>query len=224
MNEAIISIIARMRDEASPEMKNLGKTTQQSAYQVREFKMQLMAVGSALTATGGLLNRIDNPTTKAVSNFLMMAGAVMSSVSAIAYALPQIQKLINSMRAMAATNIMLKALSGPAGWATLAVGLGVGAGATAGMMISNDNSKLITNKYSTVNNKNIYTIPEGWNTLGIGASNISKMIQPAKINTPSIIQNTYIAGSVVTEKQVSEIARRNIINKQQSNGGKSGIQ
>ncbi len=134
MDEAIVTIVAKMRDEASPAMKNLGTQTQSTDMAMRDFRMSLVAVGSALTAVGSLVGKMDNPVAKMASNWLLTAGAIMSTVSAILWMIPNIQKLIAALRSMAIAQAIVKALSGPVGWAQLGIGLGVAAVATAGIM------------------------------------------------------------------------------------------
>lgn len=135
-NEAIVTIIARMHDEASPKMQTLGKTTHATATNMREFKMSLIAVGVALTSVGALIGKIDSPMAKMTSNFLLTAGAIISTASAIMWAIPQIKALITTLRGLAIAQAIVKALSGPVGWAQIGIGLGIAAvaGATIAAM------------------------------------------------------------------------------------------
>jgi hypothetical protein len=130
-NEAAITIIGRMRDEISDKMGKVSTTTKTTDLTMREFKMSLMAVGSALTATGSLINRIDNPLAKTAATWLLTAGAIISTTSAIFYMIPQIKALITMLRGLAVIQTIVKALSGPIGWAQVGIGLGIAAAGTA---------------------------------------------------------------------------------------------
>ncbi len=132
LTEAIIAIVAKMRDEASPKMKNLGETTKTTNTNLKDLKLGLVAVGSAFTSVGSLINRIDNPTAKLAADFLLTAGAIASTAGAIITMIPVIKSLITWLRSLALVQTLVKALSGPAGWAQLAIGLGVAGAAFAG--------------------------------------------------------------------------------------------
>lgn len=133
-DEVSTVMVLRMRDEASAQMKNFAGTTEQATLASLDFKMTLTAVGGALTAVGALVNQIDNPTAKLAATFLMTGGAMMTTVSAIISMIPYIRTLITSLRALAITQAIVKALSGPVGWAQLGIGLAIAGAATAGIV------------------------------------------------------------------------------------------
>lgn len=133
-DEVSTVMVLRMRDEASAQMKNFAGTTEQATLASLDFKMTLTAVGGALTAVGALVNQIDNPTAKLAATFLMTGGAMMTTVSAIISMIPYIRSLITSLRALAVTQAIVKALSGPVGWAQLGIGLAIAGAATAGIV------------------------------------------------------------------------------------------
>jgi len=132
-SEAVLAITARMRDDASAKMQNLGKTMQEQQKQALNLHLALTTVGTAMTAMGSLANRLDNPLAKLASTFLLTGGAIFSTTSAILQMIPQISKLITWLRGLAIAQAVVSALSGPGGIATLGVGLAVAAGATAGV-------------------------------------------------------------------------------------------
>ena len=86
-----------------------------------------------MTAVGALVNQIDDPTAKLAATFLMTGGAMMTTASAIISMLPHIRALITSLKALAITQAIVKALSGPVGWAQLGIGLAIAGAATAGI-------------------------------------------------------------------------------------------
>jgi len=115
-------------------MKNFAGTTQEAALASLDFKMTLTAVGGALTAVGALVNQIDNPTAKLAATFLMTGGAIMTTASAILQMIGPVKQLISWLRTLAVTQAIVKALSGPVGWAQIGIGLAVAGAATAGIM------------------------------------------------------------------------------------------
>jgi hypothetical protein len=133
MDEAVYVIVMRMKDEASDKIQNTGKVTERTGNQFREFKLTLLAVGSAMTSMGSLLGKIDSPLTKTLSNFLLTAGAIMSTVSAIGYAIPAITKMVAAIQQLNIVSAIQKALSGPAGWIALGAGAAVAGAAVYGI-------------------------------------------------------------------------------------------
>jgi hypothetical protein len=131
-NEAAVTMVMRMRDEASPKLKNVGKTMEQTQVQSLQFGLALTTLGSAMGALGGLMGQIDHPMAKMLQNFLMLGSAAILSISAIGQLIPVIKSLTGVTRALAIAKAFLLGLSGPAGWAMLGAGLALGAGAHPG--------------------------------------------------------------------------------------------
>lgn len=132
-SEAVINITTRMRDEASAKAKGFTQILQEQKKVSSEVTMSLTAVGGALTAIGSLMGQLDSPAAKMASKFILTAGAILSTSAAIIQIIPIIRSLITWLRGLAVVQSIVQALSGPAGWATLGVGLAVAAGATAGV-------------------------------------------------------------------------------------------
>lgn len=120
--------------DASSQLVNLTGTTDQATLSSLNFQMTLTAVGSALTAVGALVGQLESPTAKMAATWLMTGGAMMTTVSAIISMMPHIRNLITSLRALAITQAIVKALSGPVGWAQLGIGLAIAGAATAGII------------------------------------------------------------------------------------------
>ncbi len=179
-NEAGVTVVLRMRDEASAQMDGFGQTTQAAQIEALQMNVALTAMGSALTAVGALLGQVDNQAAKTASIFLITAGAILTTTSAIIQSFPYILQLIAHLRTMAVTQAILSALSGPAGL----IGLGIAAGAGIGIAVA---------------------------TRGGGGA----------ISTTVV--NNNIQGSVITERELGEISRREIIKGQERNNT-SGIQ
>ncbi len=132
-DEAAITTVIRMRDEASAQLKGFGQNIQQQEIQALQFNVALISVGSALSAMGGLMNQIESPMAKMGAKFLMTAGAVFTTTSAIIQMMPAIRGLIGWLRNLAIAQALVQALSGPAGWVTLGAGLAIAGAATAGI-------------------------------------------------------------------------------------------
>lgn len=131
--EAAVTVVMRMRDEASQGMQTFGKNTQQAQIESIQLNSALTAMGSALTGVGSLLNQLDSPMAKVAATTITTAGAILSTASAITQALPYIKQLTSSLRNLAVAQAIVKALSGPAGWLTLGAGLAVGGAAAYGI-------------------------------------------------------------------------------------------
>jgi len=181
MDEAQIAIVARMRDEASPQMEALGRTTEATSQKMLTMRQSTMFTAGALSSMGSLLRQIDNPLAKTMSNFLGIASAVLMSYSAMIRVIPVIKQVTAALQAQAVVKGVLAALSGPAGWAMLGVGAAVGVGATVGIT------------------------------------------RATRSREEGATQNIYVQGSIISERELSDIARRNIVHTQQRNAGKSGI-
>lgn len=133
-DEASLTIVARMRDEASDKMKAMNTNVEQVAFSQQQLQQTLTATGGALTAVGSLMNMVGGEAGKTAAIFLTTAGAIMSTVGAIMAALPMIRGLITTLRSLAIVQTIVAALSGPVGWGKIAIGLGIAAAATAGVV------------------------------------------------------------------------------------------
>jgi len=133
-DEAAVNLIFRARDEASDDIANMGETMAQTEVQSFQLNLALTSMGSAMSAVGSLVNQIENPVAKMGATFLMTAGAMMTTVSAIIQMIPYIRSLITMLRGLAIAQALVAALAGPAGWVKLGVGLAVAGAAAAGIV------------------------------------------------------------------------------------------
>lgn len=134
MNEAAVTIVTRMRDEASQKMKGMGQTMQNTQQQAFQFNLMLTTLGSAMSALGGLLGQIDSPLAKQAQKWFAIGAAVFLSISAISQVINIMKPLIATLRQLAVVQAIVQALSGPGGWLTLGVGLALAGGATAAIV------------------------------------------------------------------------------------------
>lgn len=203
--EASIAIVARMHDEASPGLQQLARNTEQVQLKSISTTVALSALGSALSSVGGLLRQIDTPGAKMLSTTLQIASSVVLTATAFSRLIPILIQATSAMRSMAIVQSVLTALSGPGGWAMLGIGAAVGVGATAGIMRATRSPQ---------------TAPQAGMLEG---RSVQSMIIPPSSGQTVITQHYHIAGSVITERELSETVRRQFVNTQQRNAGKSGI-
>ena len=135
---ADLLIVARMRDEASQSMEQLGDTVSRTEFNALQAQTAFIAFGSALTAVGSLLNQVNDPAAKAAGNFITIAGAVFATIGAIGSAIPVVRSLINTLKGLVTVETLLVALTGPVGLATIAAAVGVTAGVTAALNASSE--------------------------------------------------------------------------------------
>jgi len=220
--EASVAIVARMYDETGPGMKQLANNTQEVQLKSINTTVALSALGSAISSVGGLLRQVDNPQAKMLANTLQIASAVIMSATAFSRLIPIIIQATTAMRSMAIVQSILAALSGPGGWAMLGIGAAVGVGATAGIMRA---TRQPTAQATTPGQPSIFPggqIPGAGNALE-GRSLQTLINQPASKSQTTITQHYHIAGSVIAERDLTDMVRKNIVHTQQRNAGKSGI-
>lgn len=185
-NEASTAIVARFKNEASAGMEKLGgdmervgnkaQATSQSFNQVSNQTLQMsvaaMAGAQVLGQFSALLGQMDSEGAKTAARILQVGNYIITTTVAITSFLPMIKQMITQLRTLAATQAIIKALSGPAG----IIGLGLGVGALAGLGVAS----------------------------AMGGSNQS-------VTERSITINNNVSGSVITERQLGDVVRREII-------------
>lgn len=129
-NEAGLVVAVTMRDNASAQMQQFGRTTDQTRLRALELKTAVMGMATMFSYASSLLTQIDNPMAKSAASFLRTAGYALHTATAISFMLPQIRSLITGLRTLNVTLAVTRALSGPWGW----VGLGVAAAAGGGLI------------------------------------------------------------------------------------------
>lgn len=134
MADAATTLVLRMQDDASAAMNQFGQTTDQATIQSIQMNAALTAMGSALTGVGSLLTQVDTPAAKLAGTFLTTGGAMLATTSAIMTMIPYIKQMITWLRSLAVTQAIVKALSGPVGWAQIGIGMAVAGAATAGII------------------------------------------------------------------------------------------
>jgi hypothetical protein len=129
MNAATLMILLNMQDNASPQLKNFDKTMVMQKATMRELSMGLREVGAGVLGLGVALRAVNIPAAQTLSNVLMFVGGLMSAISAIPQFIRAISMLVDAMKKLAMSEAIAQAFAGPAGWAILAGGVAVAAGA-----------------------------------------------------------------------------------------------
>jgi hypothetical protein len=150
-NEAAVTLIMRMRDEASPEMKKFAGTTQTAALESFRFNLALSAIGGALTSLGALVGKADSPAAKLASTFLITGGAIFQTTAAIIHMIPYIQQMITWLRSLAVAQALVKALQGPIG--LIGVGAAIGAAGAVAVVASQGSRSAGTSRPMTTSTR-----------------------------------------------------------------------
>ena len=132
-SEAIVTIVMRMRDEASAQIKAVTQKIIEHRQQLRELATGAAYVGVTFVAMGAALKQINSPLAQTAGGILTIVGGILSFVGTSVYFIMAVGKIINVLRSLAVVQAIVKALTGPVGWAQLGIGLGVAAVATAGI-------------------------------------------------------------------------------------------
>lgn len=207
MNDATLGVLLQMQDTATPqirafgqELKGVGIQAEQTGPRVtapmtsitdtmarnrmamREMAMGVMFLGSTFVMLGASMRSSNNETTKNIGNVIMMAGALMTAVGSAFQFISAISKIIDALKKLSTAQILTQAFAGPAGWATLAIGGAVAAGAVYGI-----------SRYESAQTK-------------------ATKAETAQAGTTV---NQYIAGSVVTQRELIDDTHRGLLIKGQ---------
>jgi hypothetical protein len=129
MSAATVGILITANDQATPVIKGLSNTLVSQKMNLRELSMGMREVGAGVLGLGLALKSLNIPAAQTASNILMFVGGLMTAVAAIPQFIRGVTLLINAVKALMAAQIMQQAFAGPAGWAMLAGGVAVAAGA-----------------------------------------------------------------------------------------------
>lgn len=132
-SEAIVTIVMKMRDEASKELQKFGQNVVKNRQALRELATGATTVGVSFIALGSVLKNINNPLAQTVGGVLNLVGGVLAFIGTAGMFISAIGKIVNAMKSLAIIQTIVKALSGPVGWAQIGIGLAVAGAATAGI-------------------------------------------------------------------------------------------
>lgn len=153
MNEATLGILLEMKENATTQIANvnsaiktLGTETQavtpkmtgsfsglsgvlsENKAALRELSMGLGFLGSSFVSMGVSMQMTNSQTMKSTGNIIMMVGGIMSAVASSVHFVSAISKMVHALKELQMAEILAKAFSGPAGWATLLVGGAIAGG------------------------------------------------------------------------------------------------
>lgn len=158
MNDASLGILLTLRDEATGQLKNfsgqlrqtaadaqatgprvtapmndIGNTLTKNRMAFRELAMGVMFLGMTFVSLGASMKMSNNESLKSIGSIIMMAGAIMTAIGSAVQFISAIMKIIHALKALQIQQILTQAFAGPAGWAMLAGGAAVAAGAVYGV-------------------------------------------------------------------------------------------
>lgn len=132
-SEAVVTIVMKMRDEATKQLSNFGNNLAKNRAALRELAMGATTVGVAFIGLGSVLKNMNNPLAQTVGGILTLVGGTLAFIGTAGMFISAIGKIVNALRSLAIVSTVTKALMGPVGWAQIGIGLGVAAAATAGI-------------------------------------------------------------------------------------------
>ncbi len=152
MNEAALSILLTMKDEASSKFVNVNKNIHINRVALQQLATSVTYLGATFLGLGIAMDKMNNPFAQSVGHMFMMVGAIASSVGAAAQFIASIGKMVKALQSLHLMQILTQAFSGPVGWASLGVGVAVAGGAMAGYAAYSKSQARVTNNNVTINN------------------------------------------------------------------------
>jgi hypothetical protein len=133
MADSALNLVIDVKDNASPKLNNLTNTLMDNKMQMRQLAMGASYLGMSFVAMGVALDKMDSPLTKTAGNLLTTVGGIMAFIGTASHFIYAITSITKALQGMAIMQGITSALSGPAGWAKLGVGLAVAGGAAYGI-------------------------------------------------------------------------------------------
>jgi hypothetical protein len=117
-------------DTANVQLRSIEDSLIRNKAAIRELAMGTTFLGVSFMGMGTMLKQSNIEMVAGIGNVLNLVGGVMAFVGASASFISAISKMVNALKALNVQQVIANALSGPGGWAKLAIG-----GAVAGGMI-----------------------------------------------------------------------------------------
>lgn len=121
------------QNTVSPGMQAASKQITDMKSVVGDLTTGTTYLGTALLGMGIALERSNNSLARNAGNMLTMVGGILSSVAALAHMTQALTYVTAALQRLNVAQAIANALSGPAGWAKLAVGAAVAGGAVYGI-------------------------------------------------------------------------------------------
>lgn len=176
-----IEVLVSMQDTASAGIQSLNSNLMASKSAIRELAMGTAYLGSAFLGMSVAMKNSNNASLQGVGNMLAMVGGIMTAVGSAAHFISAITKMTSALQKLNIAQVIANALSGPGGWAKLAIGGAVAGAAVYGV------TKLMSKSGGTA-------------------------------ATNQTVINQHIAGSVVTQRELTDNIQRGLILKADRSG------
>jgi hypothetical protein len=138
--DATLGILLTMRENVSSqtsrvksEIGGLTESMASNRIAVRQLASCVTYLGATFMSMGVAMQNSNNQFLQSNSSTMIFIGGLLTAVGSAAQFISAISRIIDSLRKLAAAQILVKALSGPAGWATLAAGVAVAGVTIAGV-------------------------------------------------------------------------------------------
>jgi hypothetical protein len=148
MESSSLGILITATDNATPQLKQLGATVSDNRMELRQLAMGVGFLGMQFSMMGMMARQSETAIGKNVGTTLMYVGALMTAFSTSVQFVRSIQQVTAALKGQAVMQALVNALTGPGGWAKLAIGGAIAIGAVAGInaMTKNEQKVTIENK------------------------------------------------------------------------------
>jgi hypothetical protein len=148
MEQSTLGVLLTCTDNATPQLKQLGATVSDNRMELRQLAMGVGFLGMQFSMMGMMARQSETAIGKNVGTTLMYVGALMTALSTAVQFVRSIQQVTAALKGQAVMQALVNALTGPGGWAKLAVGGALAFGAVAGInaMTKNEQKVTIENK------------------------------------------------------------------------------
>ncbi len=133
MSDNNIDVYLSMEENVTTQMPGVTNSLMASKSAVRELAMGTSYLGSAMLGMSIAMRNSNNAALQGASNMLGMVGGIMTAVGSAAHFVSAIAKMTSALQKFNIAQAIANALSGPLGWAKLAVGIGVAGAAAYGI-------------------------------------------------------------------------------------------
>lgn len=134
VNEAVVVLTMRARDEASPQINNVGASAANMGTAFRQALPSLASFGSSMTSLLIITGALNNSTGRWITTTLAVASATASAIPAMTATVKILRSLTLATKAQAVAQSVLLGLSG-IGLPLVAAGLAAGAATAAGLIV-----------------------------------------------------------------------------------------
>lgn len=209
-NEAAVTLVMRMRDETSANLSNFGHTASQTSMQTAALKTNLKGTGDSIDEFGDRADHARLPATRFRYETIAL-GAALSSVGNLIGKIdsPAAKMVSNFLQISGTAMITVSSI------AHLLPYLSSLAASLRNVAIMQSIVKALSG-------------PAGWITLGAGivagvGAGYAISSATSKPSSSGTVINNYVQGSVVTERQIGNMNRKQIVLNASRNAGTSGV-